>query len=407
MTVPRRDPRPGGDSRKARSAGGQPPVDGLRVAIANWRDIWHPDAGGAEQYAWEMARGLVRRGAQVTFLTARADGQSRQEWRDGVLVVRRGGRLTVYPRILGWLAVHRRSFDAVLDCHCGIPFFTPWVLPRRVPILCILHHVHDAQFGVHFPAPVATLGRLLEGPVSRWTYRRQECVAVSASTVQAMRTRLGWRGPVHVVPNGLHPDAAVATPGADGGNARAEPKTTLTWVGRLSWHKRAERVLDVAARLADSGVSIEVIGRGPAAVPLARQVADRGLADVVRLRGFLAEDEKKSVVAGSLLHLNTSQGEGWGLCVLEAAALGVPTVAYDVDGLRDAVRDGETGWLAGAGEPIEDVVERAVKELADPGRRAEVAAACRAWASRFDWDRSAGMMADLLAAAVSRSGRPS
>ena len=55
-------------------------------------------------------------------------------------------------------------------------------------------------------------------------------------------------------------------------------------------------------------------------------------------------------MAGALLQLNTSQGEGWGLCVLEAAALGVPTVAFDVDGLRDAVRDGETGWLVRAGE---------------------------------------------------------
>ena len=86
------------------------------------------------------------------------------------------------------------------------------------------------------------------------------------------------------------------------------------------------------------------------------------------------------MLAGSLLHLNTSQGEGWGLCVLEAAALGVPTVAYDVDGLRDAVRDGETGWLVRDGELIEDVTERAVKELADPARRAAVAAACRGWA---------------------------
>ena len=62
-------------------------------------------------------------------------------------------------------------------------------------------------------------------------------------------------------------------------------------------------------------------------------------------------------MAGSLLHLNTSQGEGWGLCVLEAAALGVPTVAYDVDGLRESVRDGETGWLVRDGEQLADVVD--------------------------------------------------
>jgi glycosyltransferase involved in cell wall biosynthesis len=279
-------------------------------------------------------------------------------------------------------------------------------------VLCILHHVHDAQFGVHFPAPVAAVGRLLEGPLSRWTYRRHEAVAVSESTVAAMRSRLGWRGPIRVVPNGLPADAAAvptaavraaSQPGTAPGGADAAA-TTMTWVGRLSWHKRVERVVGVAARLADRGVTIDVIGRGPAGPALARQIAARNLGDRVRMRGFLPEEEKKAVVAGSLLHLNTSQGEGWGLCVLEAAALGVPTVGYDVDGLRDAVRDGETGWLVRAGEQIEDVTERAVKELADPARRAQVAAACRAWAGQFDWDRSAGMMASLLGEAAGRPG---
>ena len=37
-------------------------LTGLRIAIVNWRDPWHPDAGGAERYAWEIGRGLADRG---------------------------------------------------------------------------------------------------------------------------------------------------------------------------------------------------------------------------------------------------------------------------------------------------------------------------------------------------------
>src|SRR5215467_7791247 len=124
-----------------------PDLSGLRVAIVNWRDPWHPDAGGAERYAWEMGRGLAARGAEVRFLTARAPGQSRR------------------------------------DCRDGIPFFTPCVLPRRVPVLCVVHHVHTAQFSVHFPRWLAWTGRMLEGPAARAAYRRHACVAVSPSTV--------------------------------------------------------------------------------------------------------------------------------------------------------------------------------------------------------------------------------
>ena len=368
------------------------PVAGLRVAIVNWRDPWHPEAGGAEQYAWQMARGLTARGAVVRYLTARAPGQPRREHRDGIAITRLGGRFTVYPLALGWLLAHRRSFSAVLDCQNGIPFFTPCVLPRRVPVLCVVHHVHTAQFLVHFPAALARVGQFLEGPAARLAYRRHACVAVSPSTVTAMRERLRWRGPVYLIPNGAPEPGA---PGAAGPEAGP-----LVWLGRLVAHKRAGLLLPLAGRLRDRGVAIEVVGRGPEAAALAARAAEAGLDGVLRVRGYLPEDGKRAVLAGARLHLNTSQGEGWGLCVLEAAALGVPTVAYDVDGLRDAVRDGETGWLVRAGESLEDVTERALKELSDPARRAEVAAACRAWAGRLTWTDSVARMAGLIGAAV-------
>ena len=240
-------------------------LSGLRIAIANWRDPWHPEAGGAERYAWEMARGLAARGATVCYLTARAPGQARRGRHDGIEIIRMGGRFTVYPRVLGWLLARRRSFDAVLDCQNGIPFFTPCVLPRGVPVLCIVHHVHTAQFGVHFPRWMARAGRLLEGPAARLAYRRHACVAVSPSTVTAMRERLRWTGDIYLIPNGS--PAPRADPAGTGAGA------SLTWVGRLVAHKRAELILPIAQRLAGSGLTIDVVGRGPAAQPLAAEVA--------------------------------------------------------------------------------------------------------------------------------------
>jgi glycosyltransferase involved in cell wall biosynthesis len=366
-------------------------LTGLRIAIANWRDPWHPDAGGAERYAWEIGRGLADRGARVVFVTARAPGQARRDRHDGITVARMGGRFTVYPRVLGWLLARRRSFDAVLDCQNGIPFFTPCVLPRRIPVLCVVHHVHTDQFGVHFPRWMARAGRLLEGPAARLAYRRHACVAVSPSTVTAMRERLRWTGDIYLIPNGAPQPGPARDPG---------PGRSVTWVGRLVAHKRAELLLPIAQRLAGSGLTVDVVGRGPAAASLAAGAGARGLGGTLRLHGFVPEARKREIVAGSLLHLNTSQGEGWGLCVLEAAALGVPTVAFDVPGLRDAIWDGRTGWLVRDGESIEDVAERAVKELADPARRREIAAACRHWAASLSWDRSAERMASLISSSV-------
>jgi glycosyltransferase involved in cell wall biosynthesis len=370
----------------------------VRVAVVNWRDPWHPAAGGAEKYAWELARRFAADGRKVRYVTCRAPGQTRRETVEGVGIVRLGGRFTIYPLVLAWMLPRRRSFDAVLDCQNGIPFFTPWVLPRRVPVLCVVHHVHDEQFGVHFPGWMAWVGRLLEGPVARWTYRRHACVAVSPSTVRAMRERLAWTGPVYVVPNGVTPPEPPAANGEDGG---------LVCVSRLVPHKRIGRLFDLAERLR---VPLHVVGRGPEEAALREEASARGLDDLVSLHGYLPEYDKIALVARARLHLSTSRGEGWGLSVTEAAALGVPTVAFDVDGLRDAVRDGVTGWLVPDGDSFEDTVERALKELTDPRRRKELAEACRDWAARFDWARSADRMAALLDAAVRRgtasSARP-
>ena len=43
--------------------------------------------------------------------------------------------------------------------------------------------------------------------------------------------------------------------------------------------------------------------------------------------------------------------EGWGLVVVEANAVGTPAVGYDIRGIRDSIRPGETGVLVTAGDP--------------------------------------------------------
>lgn len=355
-----------------------------RVAVVNWRDPWHPAAGGAETYAWEMARRLAGAGHLVWFVTARAPGQLPRQVVDGVRVVRMGGPFTVYPRVLAWLLAWRTRFDAVLDCQNGIPFFTPWVLPRRTRILCVVHHVHDRQFGVHLPWWLAALGRFLEGPAARRTYRRHTSVAVSPSTVTAMRERLGWRGPVRLVPNGV--TVRTRPPAAPG------PVPRLVCVGRLVAHKRVHLLLDAVPELRERwpGLTVDIIGRGPEEAGLRAR-----LPEGVTLHGYLPDADKERLIASAWLQVNASQGEGWGLCVLEAAALGVPTVAFDVDGLRDAVRHGETGWLLPEGADLGKGIAAALDEL-EAGQGGAYARRCRDWAARFSWARSAARMAALI-----------
>ncbi|MFD6567150.1 glycosyltransferase family 4 protein [Micromonospora profundi] len=389
-----------GPSRTAAAPSTDTTVAGRRVAVLNWKDPWHPDAGGAEVYAWQVARDLVTAGAQVTFVTARPAGQLGDEIRDGIRIVRVGGRWTIYPRVLAWLARRRRQFDAVVDCQNGIPFFSPGVLPADVPVVCVIHHVHDRQFRLYFGPVVGRFGAWLEGPVARWVYRRAVTLAVSPSTAVAVRDRLRWAGPVVVVPNG-----ADASPPAAGGRAR-DTRPRVVCVGRVTRHKRVDLVLDAVDQLRAKrpDLRLDIVGGGPDVATIRRQVDERGLSDTVTVHGHLPTAERDALLAAAWLHVSASWGEGWGLVVVEAAAAGLPTLAFDVDGLRDAVRPGRTGWLVDEGDnPAHGLaagLDSALDALAVPAEAARMATECRQWSDAFRWAdtgrRVRAVLGDLL-----------
>jgi glycosyltransferase involved in cell wall biosynthesis len=352
-------------------------LTGVRAVVLNWRDRAHPEAGGAEEYAHRIAGTLRDAGARVTFLSSTVDGQPRVSGAGGITTIRRGSRWTVYPWALAWLLAHRDAVDVVVDCQNGIPFFSPLVLRRRTAVLLVMHHVHDRQFGVHFPGWLARIGRWLEGPAARRVYRRAATVAVSPSTVRAMRDRLAWYGPVFVIPNGMA-DRPVGLRARSG-----EP--VLVCLGRLVVQKRVNRLIEAVGvlRFRYPGLRLHVIGRGPEQAALRAAAARLGGAVVVH--GYLDEHAKAELLGRAWLNVTLSDGEGWGLAVLEAAAHGVPTVCRDVDGLHDSVRHGETGWLITRSETVVGAVDAALTRLSDPDTAAAIAKSCKEWAARFDW----------------------
>lgn len=369
-------------------------LQGVRVAVVNWRDVDHSRAGGAERYAWEFARALAEGGAAVEFLTAREPGQARSLEREGIAVHRAGGTLGFYLVTLWRLLVRRRRLDLVIDPAGGLPAFAPLVVRRRTPVVLVVHHVHQAQFGAHFPRPVAELGRWLERVAMRVVYRRRRVLAVSESTAHEMRQQLGWTGEIGILANGSDlPDPIATTPTEPGADR-------LVVLGRLVSHKRVDLAIrsffDLVVRPATAArdLRLEVIGQGPERHRLERLVAELGLVDRVTFHGFVDDATKSRLLTEASLHLCASDAEGWGQSVLDAAAHGVPTLARDVPGLRDSVRHARTGWLVP--EPpsgdLNDVRRRfsdalavAHASAADPSTRATMAGDCRTWAARFTW----------------------
>ena len=350
----------------------------MRFAFLNWRDSTHPEGGGAERYAEQVAAGLVRRGHDVTFYCA-AHGTARPlECVDGVRVRRQGGRLGVYAASARALRADERAegrYDVVVDTQNGIPFFAP--LATTTPVVNLLHHVHREQWPVVFGPVASRVGWSIESRLAPRVYRGRQYVAVSGRT----RDELAELGvdPAHiaVIHNGTDTPLATSVP--------RSPHPTIVVLGRLVPHKRVEHAIDVVARLRPlhPGLRLRVIGDGWWHDRIAAHAEASGVADCVDLLGFVPEEVKHAELASAWVALAPSVKEGWGLCVVEAASHGVPTIAYEgAGGLSESIVHGRTGMLV---ESLDDMTREVSRLLGDAEARTELGVHAQDYARQFSW----------------------
>lgn len=150
------------------------------------------------------------------------------------------------------------------------------------------------------------------------------------------------------------------------------------FVGRLGADKGIALLADAWARIgaAHPGATLRLIGEWDPNDPVPEPVRQRLLGDPrVVLTGWV--DDPAPHVAGLDLLLLPSAREGFPNAPMEAAALGVPTVATRVTGTTDAVLDGVTGRLVPPGD-AGALAEAAIALLADPAARHAMGDAARA-----------------------------
>lgn len=365
-----------------------PPLGGFHVVFLVWRDTRHPDGGGSEVYVERMASWLAANGHDVTIVCADHPNAPRNEIRDGVRFRRRGGRLTVYPRGLAYLCSRAgRRADIVIDVQNGLPFFSSLV--RRRPILVLLHHLHREQWQIIYPGPRGRFGWWLESRLAPMAYRRRDYLTVS----DASAADLGHIGVpsqrIHVIHNGIDvPHASACGPRA------ATP--TVCVLSRLVPHKQVEHAMDVVARLRGGlpELRLEIVGDGWWRENLETYAERLGVDDIVTFHGHLDDAARDAVLARSWVLLAPSVKEGWGIAIMEAAAYGVPAIAYSTGGgVRESVLDGHTGLLA---DDRDELVTATARLLADDELRARMSGAARSRAAQFDWPSSAMKLQSLL-----------
>jgi glycosyltransferase involved in cell wall biosynthesis len=313
--------------------------------------VCEPPDGGVAEHVRQLARGLPAHGYQPVVLDSR------------VLPVRRDYR---HPhrdlQALGALTRALRGFDLV-HAHAA----KAGVLARLATRRPVVYTPHCFPF-VGGSSARRRFGLIVERALAR---RTATIICVCEDEARVARA-VGIGARLAVVHNGC-PSCEPVEP------ALTRDGLVVGAVTVLRRQKRLDVLVAAAPRILDAGASVVVAGDGPEGARL-KAAADPRVVFVPfqppSARHLRALD----------VYVLPSDWEAFPIGLLEAQACGVPQVATDVGGTREALTP-DTGVLVPPGDP-EALADAVIALLRDPGRRREMAAASRTrHAERFTVER--------------------
>jgi phosphatidylinositol alpha-mannosyltransferase len=222
------------------------------------------------------------------------------------------------------------------------------------------------------------------GPMARpWLEKIAGRIAVSDFARRVQVEHLG--GDAVIIPNGVHV-ASFANGPTLPGHTRGVDGPTIGFLGRYDEPRKGLPVLLEAMRTVvrrHPGAQLLIAGRGdPAAL---RDLIGEDLRSSVALLGEVSEEDKAAFLRSVDVYCAPNLlGESFGVVLIEALAAGAPIVASDLDSFARVLEGGQAGVLVRRGDSA--ALARTLCELlADPARRAELAARGAEVAAGYDW----------------------
>jgi len=349
-----------------------PPIKVMRV-------IARLNVGGPALHVAYLTSGLAERGYETTLIAGDvAKGEESMAFvaeDEGVEVVRLMGLsreiaplrdLTAALR----LAVEiRRVRPDVLHTHtakAGAVGRTAAILAGRARPRVVVHTFHGHVLRGYFPRLGTLVFRLIERLLAR---RTDALVAVSPQVRDDLvELEVAPRQRFTVVRLGIDLEPRTATD-FDSTELRRRlgigpERFVIGWFGRMTAVKRTDDLVDVLVAVRARGVDacLLLVGDGTDRVRLEERAHDAGVARDVYSLGY--QREVAGWYAASDAVVLTSVNEGTPVTIIEALAAGRPTVATNVGGVADVVRDGVDGFLVDVGD-VDTMAARLAELAAD------------------------------------------
>lgn len=334
--------------------------------------------GGAEVFTREIAKRWVKWGHNVTLFTSGFNGCRQEEVLDGVRIIRSGGRFSVYLKAKKYYKkfFSREGYDVVIDEINTRPFFALRFVNNGESVIALIHQLAREYWLYEMPFPANYFGYyFLE---NRWLkqYINVPTVTVSESTRRDLLD-LGFKQ-VFLVPEGLNFRPLNSMP-------EKESFPVIVYAGRLKRAKRPDHAIKAFKIVKEKFPEAElwIIGDG-----YFRKALEHMAFNGVKFFSGLNDKGRRKLIERAWVLVNPSVREGWGLNVIEANALGTPCVAYNVAGLKDSIKDGETGLLAKNGD-INDLADKIIRVLEDKVLRERLIRSALKYVKQFSWDKTA------------------
>ena len=310
-----------------------------------WKDYTHPERGGAEVVLRELMKRQVQEGHHVTLLTARHAGSAARQTLDGIDIIRIGSNRYIHPLQALWYYLRhlRGKFDIVIETINTAPYFS-LLFRGKGKRFAFYHQLAREIWYFETKKPLSHLGYYLIEPLATWLLgtARVPLITISDSTKNDL-ARFGWRPErTHIISEGIE-----IPPVNDVAAVTKYERPTILSLGALRSMKRTldqVKAFEIAKKdLPNLQLKIAGDANSPYGQKVLTYIKRSPFRGDIAYLGRVSREQKIELMQRAHVITVTSVKEGWGLIVTEAASQGTPAVVYDVDGLRDSVKDKTTG----------------------------------------------------------------
>ena len=354
----------------------------MKILWLAHRDPLNPKAGGAEKIILEVSKRLVSNGYDITVFAGGWRKCNRYECIDGIHIYRYGFR--ALPHFILPAFLIKRHFDLVIaDLGHAVPWVSPVLLKKKTVVSFL--HLHARSLPGQVNLGLAKFITALEKSYFIF-YGKQRFVTISNTSLLDL-VRLG------IKPENI----ALIHPGVNTDffhPARKTEHPSMVYYGGMRPYKRPEEAVYLLRDLLEhiDNIHLTIVGQGVERAKLELLVHRFSLKSHVSFTGKLNDEDLARIVSESWLNVHTSVTEGWGISIIEAAAGGTPTVAYDVPGVAESIEDGMNGIKVKDGD--RDALFGAAEKIISEPEKWWVSS--QKVAERYSWDKTAELWEQLI-----------